>query len=433
MTRAQLDLEKQLREYAVQYEREFETTAQMEQGIIARIATTPREARQAPTLRRDLALAAVLLLFVGLLAVGIARIRLQQPLPAHPSPTAPYPGGASRSSSPFFVSPEVGWIQWSTNDSPSGALFKTTDAGTHWQRQLTLDVGPMGGCALDVSATEGLYICIRGSYRTSDGGAHWQRLDLPSGENIAFAFLNSREAWTASSSLFHTTDAGQHWTEVVKLDQVKGLSHGDSLGWGQFMFRDALSGWLVPRGYLGPGPSPPRSSPYLYRTRDGGKTWTQQTLSPTVGGAFTDISLPQFFNDRNGVLIVSAPEGMYAYSTSDGGDHWSRPRPLTVSVPPCTRIPRKCLPVGAGAVVFGDSRHWFLAAGQSLARSSDGGQHWEVLANVLSADVEFAGLGFIDANNGWASVVGTTQSVNGQYRTVDGGAHWTLVAFPNGG
>jgi photosystem II stability/assembly factor-like uncharacterized protein len=449
VTRAQLDLEKQLREYAGQYDREFATTAQMEQGIIARIATTPREARQAPTLRRELALAGLLLLFVGLLAVGIARVRaLQQPVPAHPSPTAPYPGGASRSSSPFFVSPDVGWIDWSTHDSPSGALFKTTDAGNHWERQLTLDPGPEGACLLDVSATDGLYLCNRGSYSTSDGGAHWQRIALPAGDNFEFSFLNPHEAWSFSyvqkrldgtcpiadcplMSIFHTADGGQHWTEIAGFDQTKVFSHGDRLGYVGLTFRDSSSAWFSPIG-AGPRDGSSRGSPYLYRTSDGGKTWREQALSATAGNAFNEVSPPHFFNDRDGVVLVSAPEGMYAYSTTDGGDHWSRPRALTIPVRPCLR-PKACVVTGS-EMAFGDAQHWFLRNGNNLARTSDGGQHWEVLSNGLPSAADFGSLDFVDATTGWAEAIGTTpQGVGGMYRTVDGGAHWTLVAFPKGG
>ena len=240
-------------------------------GAFDRLAKSLATRRNKPSsLPRELALAALLLVVVALLVVGIGRIRaLYQTLPAHPSPSIPYSGGPSRSSPPWFVSADVGWTIWSTDASPAGAIFKTTDGGSHWQRQLTLDEGPEGVCLLDVSASDGLYFCRRGSYRTSDGGAHWQRLALPRGNNVQFSFLNPLEAWSVSyvqerpdgscpltscplMGVFRTTDSGQHWTEVTQFDQAKVFSHGDSLGFLGLLFKDSLSGWFVPSGYAVP-------------------------------------------------------------------------------------------------------------------------------------------------------------------------------------
>lgn len=90
---ADLELEQRLRHVGEAYPEAVPPTPELERRIMARIAIAPGELAPRPTLRRDLALAAAFVLFVGTVALGVNYLRTGQqpahegPIPASPSPT----------------------------------------------------------------------------------------------------------------------------------------------------------------------------------------------------------------------------------------------------------------------------------------------------------------------------------------------------------
>jgi len=138
------DVEARLRGYAKEYDREFPSTTRIEGRIMARIATTPRDLRRAPSMRpkwtvagvlvRQLAIVCVLLIFAGLLVVSVTRLRAvqQQNVPGG-GPSGGVPGKADRYFSALhFVSANEGWIAESkASNSLAGptVLYRTTDGG----------------------------------------------------------------------------------------------------------------------------------------------------------------------------------------------------------------------------------------------------------------------------------------------------------------
>src|SRR5437879_11599982 len=85
---ADLELEQRIRRVGEAYPDAVPPTPELERRIMARIAIAPAQAAPRPTLRRDLALAAAFLLFVGTVALGVNYIKVgQQPAPVSPSPT----------------------------------------------------------------------------------------------------------------------------------------------------------------------------------------------------------------------------------------------------------------------------------------------------------------------------------------------------------
>ncbi len=459
---SRLELETRLRGYAEQYEREFPTTAGLERRIMARITITPRETRRAPTLRLELALVAVLLLFVAGLVVGIAKLRgLQQVVPAHPTPTVTVTGVGGPPLTYFsalqFASREVGWIAESKGTAAGPTvLYRTIDGGRHWQRQLAWDGPGPAQVRFSSDAMEGLVVGQGGVplFRTTDGGGHWQRMALPprATQVQLLYFLDTRQGWVVSylqevtpgfAGVFHTTDGGQHWSQTARIDVNTQFSHGRVGGslQGSLVFRDSLTGWIVTGASS--GTNVPTVPPFLYLTHDGGKTWTVQTI-PVPAGVKLDssnagISLPEFVNQQEGVLLVTpfsppsarasaAPQppgaqGYYVYSTTDGGDHWSGPQRL--SIPGYT--------VGFPVLTLIDGQDWVApAAGPGIVRTTDGGKHWAIRSDGLPANGRVAALDFQDTNDGWAAVsLPTTPATLALYGTTDGGAHWTKLSAPD--
>lgn len=462
------DVEARLRGYAQEYDREFRHTADVERRIIARISITPRQLTRVPGQRpkwmtagvlvRQLALVCILLLLVGALVVGVSKLRALGP---QPTVGVPSKGASVYFSALDFVSANEGWIaETRASGSLAGPtdLYRTTDGGRSWQRQLTWDGPGPEQVRFSANGKDGLVVGRGGVplFRTADGGASWERMSLPpeAGQVAALLyFLDAREGWVVSylndatpgfAAVFHTTDGGGHWIQTARLDVNQQFSYGRIGGslQGSFMFRDSSTGWFATVQMS--GTNIPIVPPYLYATHDGGKTWTVQTLPTQVGIAMDSssagVSLPQFVNQRDGVLVVTtistppsgldnahqAPtiQGTYVYSTNDGGDHWSGPRAISV--------PGGLPYLHALAVV--DASHWFVLSDSGIAQTTDAGRHWQPLAGWLRSNEHISTFQFLDAKTGWAAVVaGTTHPKLAIYRTADGGTSWTRFSAPDVG
>lgn len=463
------DLEARLRGYARDYDREFPAVTGVERRIIARIALAPsRSARHsnrrwawpaAGGVLRELAIVAVLVLLAGLLVIGATKLRSMQPRTITPPVTAtPRPAKPAQPtaywSAVHFVSADVGWIVGSkaTVSGPT-VVYRTADGGATWQQQLTWDGPAPAQVLFSADGSEGLVVGRGGVpiFRTADGGAHWQRMGLPSQVNQVDLqyFLDVREGWIFSylnqgtagiAGVFHTTDGGQHWTQIARLDVNQEFNHGQ-LGaslQGNLMFRDSSTGWMTPTTSSGTGITP--VPPFLYVTHDGAKTWAVQTFAAPSGVAFNSSTAgfapPEFFNDQEGVVlatVLSYPsdtahgptfQGTYAYSTTDGGDHWSAPVKVV--------IPGDVLSLHPMAMM--DARNWVTFNASQVERTTDGGVHWQILAGGLPVDAYATVVDFQDVNHGWvAGFVTSPKPTATLYRTVDGGAHWTAVSVPDVG
>src|SRR5260370_18977602 len=289
------EIEARLRGYAEQYDQEFPSTARAESRTMARIAITPRPLARvtepgrkwAPAIARvrSLAIAWLVLIAVGALAIGVSRLRSAQrhsvPSIGVPGKLEVYPTGME------FISADEGWIA-ETRSSLSLAgptvLFRTTDGGLTWQNQLTWDGPGPSPIRLGPDRVQGLgggggRVPL---FTTGDGGAHWQRQQIPSQLRSAdlIYFLDAREGWIVGylnettpgfAGVFHTTDGAQHWTQTARLDVGQVFSYGQRGGSLQasLMFHDSSTGWLNPGTISGTGI--PVVEPHLYMTHATGR------------------------------------------------------------------------------------------------------------------------------------------------------------------
>jgi photosystem II stability/assembly factor-like uncharacterized protein len=77
------------------------------------------------------------------------------------------------------------------------------------------------------------------------------------------AFSDPRHGWLfAGGKLYMTADGGSHWSDFAT---------DVSLAGSEFHFIDPLHGWAFARD---------SEQPFLFRTEDGGRTWT--ALSTTI-------------------------------------------------------------------------------------------------------------------------------------------------------
>ncbi|SDX33214.1 hypothetical protein [Paenibacillus sp. CF384] len=216
--------------------------------------------------------------------------------------------------------------------------FKTNNGGKTWTKVAT---PPNSRYVHFVTEAKGWVITVlaAGGYevkRTIDGGRHWTDfLKVKATVNYGGAIYgtDSSDIWVmlygdsgmsqTSYSLFHTTDAGAHWKQVI--------SHPTAGG-------GPAPGPVAPAGTLaGPAGSPTdmavigRKGAFLAagsgaldnlqfgRSLDDGKTWSNLPIA--VPGYEGKLS---FVSPTTGYLAVTSLSKSGVYRTVDGGKTWTK-------------------------------------------------------------------------------------------------------------
>ncbi len=298
------------------------------------------------------------------------------------------PGQAVSSGGPglswFALDSESAWVV--TNGPAGEVVMRTTDGGAAWQTGAPFHVsaaasGAGGGQLFFVSAEDGWLM-------TSDGAA----------------------AGSQAVTIYMTKDGGDTWKRVsTTAGGSGGLPFGcDKTG---ISFATTSVGWVT--GVCAGG------RPFLYKSSDGGNTWSRQTIASPTGGVNCqcDVSPPAFAGGSSvGYLLVAEPTGAGAetdavYVTADRGRTWTmHPLPQTVSaLDPVT-------PAMVVASSGGPSPH--------LWQTGNGGASWTQSAGDLPAQ-KSPQLDFVKPAVGWA--LGGPAAAPALYSTVDGGKTWTRL------
>jgi photosystem II stability/assembly factor-like uncharacterized protein len=245
---------------------------------------------------------------------------------------------------------------------------------------------------------------------TEDGGATWRQLPPPAEESLRdIFFADESNGWLVCernlhplrqdteprSYLLRTTDGGRSWSRVAP---AASGAEGRLVG---LRFADVLHGWAF--GELGT----------LYATRDGGATWTRQSV-PTrrllLGAKFLDA--------RRGWLVGA---GGTLLRTEDGGTSWREGQLAEArAVVAPSAAPKAEFAAGPrfNAVDFADERRgWAVGSLGSIYVTEDGGRTWRAQQSGVTA--ELRDVKFTNAREGWA--VGAQGVV---LRTRDGGQTW---------
>lgn len=252
-----------------------------------------------------------------------------------------------------FVDPTHGWVLVGDGvamGSEAATIYTTSDGGAQWSLAARASfhkgsqvgtlplVGDKGGIsALDArhawlsgnSAANGVYL-----YASADGGRNWkpQVLPLPAAYEAQCClgvsiprFFNATAgvlAVSAGSALltFATADGGASWHLQSTLST--GLPYAAFL----IDFADQKDGWVVARAHRNGDVGAPRVE-RLYRTTNGGQTWTPLaatgTLNTLLHGDARMVTV-NFVNANDGwALLATTDQKGRLLQTTDGGVHWS--------------------------------------------------------------------------------------------------------------
>ncbi len=284
---------------------------------------------------------------------------------------------------PFvFFDAQIAWVVIPATDGLTGTLYRTTNGGSTW----TSGAVPFAFASLQfLDPQNGFALASLGAgagseavalFKTTDSGLNWTRafIDDPnspnandslplSGQKQGFAFLDTQRGWVGGSVpkdnyiyLYHTDNGGQTWNEA-NLALPAGYESAQTGNAGPQFF-SATDGILVVNLSL---PSDPGLATVVYRTIDGGQTWTPGQVIPNGRPA-------DFYTVRDGV----AWGGGQFYVTSDAGQTWGA---LT---------PSQDFSASLGSFQFvSPLSGWALttneASDPSLYQTTDGGVNWTMI------------------------------------------------------
>jgi photosystem II stability/assembly factor-like uncharacterized protein len=228
----------------------------------------------------------------------------------------------------------------------AGGVWKTTDAGANW-RPLT-DKEPfssIGSIAVADSDHNTIYVgtgeaCIRGNitygdgvYKSVDGGRSWKHVGLPDSRQIGAVIVHPRDAnvvfvaalghvYAPSSErgIFRTSDGGATWQKVLYVnDRTGGI---DIVFDPQNPSTLFAAMWEVSRTPWSLTSGGPGSG--LYRSTDGGTTWKRLEGHGLPDGILGRIGVSVSGADSNRVYALIEAKDGGLFRSDDGGDAWTR-------------------------------------------------------------------------------------------------------------
>jgi len=342
-------------------------------------------------------------------------------------------------------------------DDWQGSIWHTSDGGQSWVRQTLPESASLLNGVDFADERHGFAVGIKrvgqdGSgpqhsavvYRTIDGGQTWAEAYDPglAMTLTGIEFVDAVNGWAVGfitnsgiegGSVIHTSDGGETWERQ------------DAGGFGRLLravqFIDQERGYIVGADYMGAW------GPPVYRTVDGGKTWTEIRMARHENDGLSGVAV---VGDR----VIAVGEHDYVIKSDRA---WDSCEPATSG--PQTPPPSPCYDCDCLFRQFFVNIHYKLQdvffldemqgwvvgsrsfgvsiSGQVVLHTADGGATWETQyedaspLDSLWSIYRLNGVYFSDAQTGWA--VGRAQSFVGDQRwdfrgailhTTDGGKRW---------
>ena len=225
--------------------------------------------------------------------------------------------------------------------------------------------------------------------RSTDGGRTWTFSTLPGCLQLcgpaALSFVDADHGFAAMSAdpgnpdappamFFATQDGGATWQKVGTPPDFGGVDMGGPAPDSKLLFTSTQDGWAVSGPLEGPNATTSNPGGVVYRTTDGGTTWS---VAPGLPAG--DMSLPTFFGSNDGVVLrdpetPSTVPGV-VYVTHDGGATWS-----PVTLPRAVVSTYKGGASLAGRFSAVSPTHWLVVNQTKLYATTDGGRHWTATA-----------------------------------------------------
>lgn len=317
-----------------------------------------------------------------------------------------------------------------------GGVWKTTDYGTTWQAVsdahfTSPSIGAIAVARHDPNVvyvgtgSDGLRSNVipgNGVYKSIDAGRSWQHVGLtktrhigaveidPTNHNVVWvAAIGNAFAANAERGLYKTVDGGRTWTKSLFLSDEVGITDVELLpGNPQIVFAAAWQARRTPWNIISGGPA---ADGGIFKSVDGGATWDRvgEGLPTNLLGKI-DLAISPADSSRVYALVEAPDEEGGLYRSDDQGVTWKQASDdEDIRKRPFYYTNVEVHPKNPDVV-------WVMATG--YYRSDDGGEHWERVdvphgdSHDMWINPEQPDL-FIQANDGGANV------------THNGGATWS--------
>ncbi len=247
--------------------------------------------------------------------------------------------------------------------------------------------------------------------------SHWgAQLSGVSASFRGFSAASSLVAWAGGSrgTVLRTVNGGTLWENV----SVKGA---DSLDFRDVYGVSSRVAYVMSAGLAEQGQA------RIYKTVDGGQSWTLQ-WSDNTKGVFLDGMA--FWDATHGLAFSDPVDGKLVILRTEDGSTWQRVDPA--NIPPVLPGEASFAASGTSITVQGHNNAWIATGGGSEARvfrTTDAGRTWQVAGTGIPGGPSsgFFGIAFNDARRGIA-VAGdySIARSNGDVTvmTKDGGVTW---------
>jgi len=220
-----------------------------------------------------------------------------------------------------FVSAEEGWVAGGTSVLRGGVIYHTKDGGSTWELQIG-DPKSSDRAFSDLrflDATHGF--AVQGSasgdsklYSTSDGQT-WVPVGHIETHRTDYRFTSMDTGFSLDRGGIQVThDSGKHWQLAFPCQlkaEINGLTRNVNCSLERIFFPSPQVGYAVTQAL------PEHSGSALAKTEDGGMTWSIGVILPGEdgdGGAL-------FFTDENTGYLRTRPANLF--KTADGGKTWT--------------------------------------------------------------------------------------------------------------
>ncbi|HVZ48863.1 MAG TPA: hypothetical protein VG916_08775, partial [Gemmatimonadaceae bacterium] len=234
----------------------------------------------------------------------------------------------------------------------SGGLWKSANNGTSWAPVFDgVDaMMSIGAVAVAPSAPNTVWLGTGeantrqssswgdGVYRSTDGGKTWANMGLKDTRSVGRIVIDPRDPNTvyvaagghlwgpnAERGVFKTADGGRTWRKVLFVDENTGANDLviDPVN-PQVLYAATYQRQRRTWGFNGGGPGS-----NIYKTTDGGATWTKLTNGLPAGDKGR-IALALYAADPRVVYasVEAVPPGSGIYRTLDAGATWTKTSPL---------------------------------------------------------------------------------------------------------
>jgi hypothetical protein len=273
--------------------------------------------------------------------------------------------------------------------------------------------------------------------KTTDGGRTWLptprhfSLDMHGGSYLVADFIDSDHGWISVADptapfamLYRTTDGGETWTQIGSLDRRGGYAAMPDIGAVHFFDRDTA---ILSAFYNGE----------VFVSRDGAASWTAASI-PWPKGVTPDETHPSdpiVLDGQTAVIPVrvSGPSAQLAYAiTFDAGRTWRvRMLPLTNHYEATSS--EGVVPIVADGAVVSPTVWWTItntdAVSVTTGGLASGSSSWVTGVALQRQPDNAPPIWAWSATVGWVVVTfsGPVNSFERLYETTDGGRQWTAA------